>query len=552
MSDLEPLDCYVVVVKPDGRQYRWDGGYRAADTPTNLTFGSKRNTGFDTMSVTLSRQLTDSSPDLELFDDIYVKATSSGASRWEGRVVQINRSSGPDGSSIQVDAVGWMAHMQDQKQPMFYVNQDLSRWTGPSQGRQAAILTGGLAPAGPGVDDAVGTPALKLEATGSWATAGRPLIEGYLDAGVGNSIASIYYAWTRGTYISAADVNWQWDVSLSTDQLLASADTTASLRATGPGTGTLTATTTTRRYAKVLLLYAVAVAGNDGQSYQLYWTCLAAYSNNGLTKQGTATSTIGQGYYASDVLRHMVSNYCPRLKTDGIEDTFLAIPHLDWQDPTTVYDAALKLNGYHVWELNVWEDHTVYFAPLDLSGEWDWEVRTDDPGIEINLQGDSAADLVNGAIVHYDQLPGREQVTLYPRDDPALRNDDDTLAVNRHHLGYRPVEVTPSFPMTREVAISVGAIALAEAQQAKRPGTITVSGGYIRDRAGRLQPASKVRSGDRVRITDIPGDVIRPIGEAAWDQEALKLTIGVDNSIERMEAFFNRVDVNLQAQNLAA
>jgi hypothetical protein len=262
-------------------------------------------------------------------------------------------------------------------------------------------------------------------------------------------------------------------------------------------------------------------------------------------------STVGDGIYASDILRHMVANHCPRLNTDGVEDTFLPIPHFSFPDLVTPYDAALKLNGFHLWELAVWEDHTLHWSALDLT-DYDWEVRKDDFGVEITLQGDSAVDLVNSAIVHYDKLPGRSKETLYPTDSASLVDTSEDNPVNRHGLGYKPVEVTPAFPMDQGTALEIGRIALAEAEQAKRPGTITIASGYIRDRQGNLQPASKVRSGDRIRIVDIPADVIRPIGEASWNQDDLKLTIGVESSLERLEGFFNRVEVNQQAAGLAA
>lgn len=538
MSDLVPLDLYVEVVKPSGRSYRWDGGYRAQDTPQNLSFSSKRGTGFDTITVSLPRDLELEYPDLDLFDDIYVRS-ATGQVRYHGRVTNIDRSTGPDGDTISVSGVGWMAHMQDQKVPLLYVDQDPTRWQPVTLARQAVLAAGSF--------DQGKIPAETSRGL-SWAPPNAALAintatELSFDAGPGVTVAKVVYKGAR----TGAFTNFE------AATLFAADDPDLSVSVTTVGTLTLDSTVRTQPLTTaqraLMLRCRTSAATTPAVGHLQRYDVVATYGNHGLTTH--AITDIGDGIYASDILRHLIASYCPRLNSDGVSDTTLPIEHFSFPDPTTPYDAALKLNGFHIWELAVWEDHTVHWGPLDLT-DWDWEVRTDDYGVEVGLQGDSAADLVNCAIVHYDQLPSRTKTTLYPTDSDDLVDSSEDNPANSHGLGYKPVEITPSFPMIEDTAIEIGRTALAEARQAKRPGTITCSSGYVRDRQGNLQPASMVRAGDRIRITNVPADLIRPIGEVQYDHDSTKLTIGVDSSIERMEGFFNRVDVGLQARGLAA
>ena len=61
-------------------------------------------------------------------------------------------------------------------------------------------------------------------------------------------------------------------------------------------------------------------------------------------------------------------------------------------------------------------------------------------------------------------------------------------------------------------------MALAEFNVAKHKGTATVRG-YIKDRAGNLQPVWKVRAGDRVVITDIVDEEVHVVTETDYGHD---------------------------------
>jgi hypothetical protein len=90
---------------------------------------------------------------------------------------------------------------------------------------------------------------------------------------------------------------------------------------------------------------------------------------------------------------------------------------------------------------------------------------------------------------------------------------------------------------------------LADRNRPKTPGTITVTG-YIRDRAGNLQPVSKVRAGDTIKITNF-NDVIRLIVESDYDDEQKTVSLSIDKPFALLDAYLDRQQNALQAAGLA-
>src|SRR5262249_24675158 len=119
---------------------------------------------------------------------------------------------------------------------------------------------------------------------------------------------------------------------------------------------------------------------------------------------------------------------------------------------------------------------------------------------------------------------------------------------NKHGLQVW-TEVELSIPCDQGTTLQIGAAVLAEFNQPKAPGTITVKG-HVRDRAGHWQQGWKVRAGDRIAITDHPNDRPRHVHETSWNHGSLTLTIAVDSTFQRIEAYFDRVASAVQAAGL--
>jgi hypothetical protein len=297
----------------------------------------------------------------------------------------------------------------------------------------------------------------------------------------------------------------------------------------------------------MIQLYYAAAGGADNVVYPVNWTCLAAYGAHGLTKRGTASATTAQGVYASDVVGHIVANWCPKLNTGGVQATSYSIPHLVFLDRTDPYDALLEVNKFHLWDFAVWEDKTLYYGPADLT-DWDWEFRLDDPGTTVDLHGDSAEDLANGIVIEFDNVQTGKKTVLTPDDNGDLADTSEENPVNRHGLTVW-TELALSSPTTSDAAVQIGRAALAEFNAAKSPGTINATG-HVRDRQGNLQPGWKVRAGDSLVISDHPSDKIRLVSETSWSDDSKQLTVAVDSTVRKLDAFLDRTATALTAAGL--
>lgn len=546
---MDPLALHAEVEKPDGTTIRFGSESAPDRMPQNIRFATKRMEGFDTASFDLPRHVLSESVDLELYDTARLVA-GDGSVAYEGRVASLPRQL-DDTHSVTVELQGWMAHARDRKFREIYVDRDLSRWGPPSVQRRTNLLaTFGVTDPSVQPDATTGAPSLKTGFTGAWSAApGLPLSESLYDAGPGVEIGSVYHAWKRAsTAVSAVDTHWDWRVYLGTTDTLTSNDATATLRAAGPGTGTLTATTDDRRVAVVNLLYDTA-AGSDGVEYAIFWTCLAVYGTHGLTKRGTATATEAQGFYVSDVIANIAARFAPKLSTAGIKDTSYVHPQIAFHERTDPYDAWLLLNAIHLWDLAVWENRTLHYGPVDLT-DHDWEIRTDDYGVNLQQQGDTVDTLANGITVEFDNVNTGKKETVEPADHDELRDTSISHPANKHGLEVWQ-EVSLSIPTTQDMALQIGRTMLAEFNQPKAPGSITIKGGYVRDRQGNRQPAHKVRATDTIAIVDHPNDRPRLITETSWDDTSKTLTIATDSTIKRIDAFVDRVETQLRARNLS-
>lgn len=529
----------------NGRIFRWDADAPdPRDRPQGLYFRTQRGDGFADASCTLNRRIDQDYADLGLFNTLRL-ISLAGEIVYEGRITGFPRASDPTSQTFQVNAAGWMSHANDRTFQEIYVDRDLSAWTQPSVQRRANLIGAGLATKGETgtaeEDVTTGQAALRQSLLGAWSASNQ--VEAWYYGG-GVVLASLYYAWKRGNPASmgAGGSEWSWSGVLSTDDLTTASDSSGDLEAAGPGTGTVTASASNRLFAALILLISTA-GGAEGVEYPIFWTCLAVYGNHGLTKRGTASATTAQGFYASDLVTNIVSRFCPKLDVSGgtIDATTYVVQQSAYKTPTLPYAALQDVNKFHQYELSVWEGRKFYFTQPTPLTEYDWEVRTDDPGVKLNLQGDSIEDVANGIVVIYTDLITGKQQTLTPETNTSLA---DTSVTNPANLAgiQKWTTVTVPFATLAADALQIGIAELAEASRPKSPGTIDV-GTQIRDRNGNWQPAWRVRCGQRIAITNHPNDAPRRVIDTRWNdtpfQQGLQIT--VDNKSNRMDALFDRI-----------
>lgn len=527
-----PLGLSVALRSPDGTTpFRW--GYDEGEPenrPQGLRFRTSRYNGFADGGCTLARPVGRDWPDLALLNDV-VFVGADGSTAYEGMIHGRPRSTGEGGDRFQVGLVGWIAQTKRKRFSMVFVDRDLSKWQGPSRQRAVDAESSTRNAQGPEIlaDAATGSGAVRTAFQDAWTTQ-LPFAEAWYDAGPGNRIARLRATWTRGSTVNSGDANWAWEVFLASNDVATSASGTGNLRAAGPGSVDH-APVGTWRNALMTHAYLAAPAGTSGTKYAIDWTNVRVIGDHGLTITGLDAAR--EGVLASDVIRWLVDNHCPGLSNAGILPTASPVPQLAFHDRTWPYDGMLQANAQDLWNLGVWENRTVHYTAPDLS-DYDWQVRHGDPGVRINLQGESTEGLLSGLEVQFTNAATGRTDLLLPENHVELRDDSPTNPFNA--AGLPSVDTLAiSGPMSEDAALQAGASALADRNQPRGIGTIEVSG-HIRDRAGNWQPAWKVRADDRIAILNDDNPRPRVIAETDYSDEGRRLQMSIEGSFKRVDA----------------
>jgi len=537
------LDLSVVVTDAAGVGTRWGSeDADAATVPQGISFSTQRMQGFADATLTLRRRIDMDYVDLHLLDDIAFIG-GDGSVAYEGRVAAMPRSF-DTGHSVTLQLVGWMAHARDRKFTEIYVDRDLSRWTGASQARRLALANGTRNYWEPEVlpGSVTGTIALRTKIVGPFSAASAS--EAIYDARP-NKIGGIYYQYAGNTNVNGADANWLFQVFFSPDDVFSTGGGTGDLQASSGSAGSgFIANPTPATWPIALIQQTYSAASASTTEFSLDWTNVTVYGAHGLGLYGGAP----QGLRLSDILTNIATRFCPKLNPAGIAENVYVVPHMVFVERTDPYDAFLALNAYSLWNLAVWENKTLWYTPPDLT-DYDWEVRISDPGVTMQLQGDSTENLANGIVVQFTNVATGHTDTLTPDIYADLRDDSVENPANQHGYPLWP-EYQLSIPATTDSALQIGRVALAEFNQPKAPGTITVSH-FIKDRAGHSQPVWKVRAGDTISITDHPNDRPRMISETSYDHDSKTLTISLEAPAKRLDAVVDRIATALKANNLS-
>jgi hypothetical protein len=531
-----PLDLYGEIITASGARYRWDANQSADRRPRNLSFRTKIGEGFSDASLQFARRIDQDYPDLNLVDNA-VFTGADGSIAYEGRNSAMPRDLG-DTHSISVTLAGWMAHAKDKKFQEIYVDRDANAWADMALAERVRL-------------------ALASRDFGaiSWRTDGQGLVCALPNQALGAQvIAESWYSAPTGVTVGKVGyVGGEANIPAGYDAARFYFSTTAD--STGIASQNVLTMDSTSRVATAAAaqryvltqVYSNGSAVTPAAGAGRWFTKLAAYGNHGLTTH-TWDATEPDGLYASDMLRDVAARWCPQFNTSGVQDTTYVVPHAAFKTPTFPFDAFLEFNKYHLWKLAIWENKTLQFAPYDLT-DYDWEIRTDDPGVTFSPQGPSTEDLFNGVSVTYtDALTGVTD-RLTPDAYSQLADSSDTNPWNQHGIDHWD-ELTLTSPTTLSTALDLGTAALADTNRAKTPGTISVRG-YIRDRAGNLQPAWKPRAGDTISITNFPNDEPRLIVETDYDDETKSVRLSIDKPFAFLDAYLDRIGNALSARGLA-
>lgn len=541
-----PLELYAEVETASGARFRWDANQAPGSRLRNLSFSTKIGEGFSSAQGQLARRIDLDYPDLNLVDSV-ILVGGDGSTAFEGRISALPRELS-DKHSIGVTLTGWMSHAKDRKFSEVYVDRDMNAWQQMSAQRRANLLPSNWNIYDPQAraDPTNNQATLSTFVMGDWVTPFKPLTEAWYDAGAGNTVGVVYYAFTTQNF-DTTNAGWAWSLNVSTDDIGSGGETSGSLRAVSAALTGWDPASITGRFASIQFLWSGATpSGSSNVEYSVNWTKLAVYGNAPVTRY-TGEPGEPPGVRASEVISDIATRFCPELDTSGVMTSDYVIQHLAFRDRVFPYDAFLEINKYHLWSLGVWDNRTLHFRPYDLT-TYDWEVRTDDPGTTFAPQGPSVDDLFNGVVVTYsDALTGTRRA-LTPDTFSDLADTDPENPWNRRGIAHWD-EIELSTPTIQAQALQLGRAALADRNTPKTPGTITVQG-YIRDRAGHEQPVWKVRAGDTISVTNFPNDTPRLIVETSYDDERKEVSLSIDRPFALLDAYIDRLGTALTAKGL--
>lgn len=522
-----PLDLTVEITAANGTQYRLEPtSSQAANRPSGIGFTTKRGEGDSTASLHLPRRLDLDYPDQGLFNDVTLTG-ADGTVAWQGRLARPPRSMDQT-HSVGLECVGYVADLKFRPVHEIYVDRRTGQWTSAPFDEQVRLTAVAYSSNVATWQAGLGGLTIIL-GNGATIPANYDVSTWYLSP-PGVKVAKIQYK-GADTSLPTNDGPYVW----STDGLIITGSETVNL--------TLDSTVRTATFSQARRNVAVHLSATGGPTAipttgaARRLDVIAAFGDSAIPT--IAVSGQADGVAASNVIAHIVGKYAPTLSITGINATSYPISHLVF-DGTSAYDAILQTNKHHLWNLGC-KGRDFFYEPFDLT-DYDWEIRLDDPGVTVQLQGDSTDDLANSMDVDFTNVLTGMADRVTADDYTDLKDTSETNPANMWGLDKRTT-ISLTQPTTPEAAVNIGRAVLTENNLPKAPGTIGVVG-HIRDRAGNWQPAWKVRAGETIAITNHPNDRPRLIVETSYDHDAKRVSIAVDQGFRTTEAFFDRLDTD--------
>lgn len=527
------------------------------DVPTDISCDSELPGGFGPANITLPRPDRFDPLQAKLWAATRIYEAETNRTFHEGRIVGTPAAGA---SQISLEVEGFSKALDDDRTArLLGLDIDKGNWEQTSVERQianAATLAFKGTESIP--DDTTGQPALScLFDPGEGSTSRIVVSEAVYDAGAGNRIGYVDYAW-KISGINSADANWSWVVYAAVSDLISGTpNATGNLRAAGPGAGTLTTSGGDKRFASVIAYYNANTV--HAIKAIVAWTLLGVVGTHGIPLQGSvAAPATGRGLLVSDVCAHLLGRFAPSLSYStgvggSIAPTSFAVPHLVFREDTTateMIEALVMLGGTTNQPLDwgVYDNREFFLKSPGAYGRV-WRMRLDEGGEEDD-SGPDASRRLNGIKVVYDDGTGSDHSVGPPgsgsdTETTALLDTDPSNPTNTR--GERHWESFSAGVTSAAGALLIGQLILAERNRTDWRGEVTVRGDVL-DSTGNSHPVAAIRAGDRVVNEDSNDTTERRIIGTSYDNAARANRVSIGQPGDRLDVILARANVVLEGR----
>lgn len=537
------LGLHIDVETPTGLHYRWgEDEARPANVPHDLQFSTVMPGGFDSLDVTLPRRPGIAYSDLDRLSTLRVFG-AGGESAGEYRLERAPRTSG-DEMSVSPGAVGWQAHLEDDKSILVVIqDMDLSSWGDPSSQRRKNLSDGALSSNNVQIENGLGQDAgaTAPSITFTFQTFGAGISEWGEQwyYGGGADLGAVRYDFAAPGVdtnyldqagLSSNDIGSVFDAGTDHDQTSAS---NRVARAAGAG----------RKYALIVSAYGGTFTG-ESLLYHI-WSNVRVQGNHGLPERGTWPAI---GFFASDVIPYVLMWCAPRLNynSESISPTSFVIPQLAFKEPTTAAEIIKATNAFHLYDWAVWEKRTFHFHQRGTTGK-SWRARI--APAQLSETGPAVDRTWNATVVRYQDVDGSTRTVGPPGSNANVTDAQlvDTDPENPANLaGVRRWNVLDmGIVSTPAGAIQVGARFLAESKQLDSSGQAQLVG-TVEDDKGIERPAWEVRAGDSITFVDAADTSPRRIVRSSYSHSSRTCSVDLDAPPEALSELLDRLQVSLE------
>jgi len=536
----DPTRLHYEVSGPGGNVfYRWsEDDWDAANRLTDSAFTTDMPGGFGTFNGSLLRDLPVRA-DEGLFNTLTAYGPG-GQVAWQGRITQLPRQTG-GGRTLQPQAVGWSAHLQDRQDFVeVYIDRNPGSWGEMIIERRAALAIAGYHTEGLSASSTTDGLAWDADPAVPYGS----VVELWYRAPAGTLIAKLFWTYQRlgvWTGMEVPTVYFSSD-GLGITYFEAFPGGTSGVAPVSPSSG------------RWVMLRAANTSGAPiatGAGAKQLFSRHALVGSHGLDTHS------GPFVYAHDVVDDVVSRMCPKLSATlgssiATSTTGVELSHLVFDTPTHAADVIATVNAPHGYDWAVWEPAagqilpTFYFRPQRSGTAWRTSIRE---GAQMNFEGDSAEQLINGVVVSYNGLDGLPRLAgptatgiAYDVQSSFLWDSSVGNPVNQHGLTRLHV-LNASVALKDDVAVAIGQVYLRDSNAATRRGDITLPS-TVRDASGAVHPSWAVRAGDTIEVTDLPDTLARRIVTTSYNHQARSLTASIDQTPARLSTLLARLGWN--------